>query len=84
VVSGDSMAWFKQPTHVLLTPTQARRELAELKLDIERLPLISITDAAIRELAKDGKQVTPGDVIRVERTSTAAGRGFRYYRKVVA
>tara|TARA_B100000575_G_scaffold100624_1_gene80257 strand:- start:748 stop:984 length:237 start_codon:yes stop_codon:yes gene_type:complete len=78
------MAWFKQPTHVLLTPTQARRELAELKLDIERLPLISITDAAIRELAKDGKQVTPGDVIRVERTSTAAGRGFRYYRKVVA
>ena len=58
--------------------------LAELKLDIERLPLISITDAAIRELAKDGKQVTPGDVIRVERNSTAAGRGFRYYRKVVA
>ncbi len=78
------MAWFKQPTHVLLTPTQAKRELAALKIDESRLPLISISDAAIRALAVEGKTVVPGDIIRIERLSKAAGEGFEYYRKVVA
>ena len=74
MVSGDGMVWVPATYSCLaISGREAKRELSELKLDIERLPLISITDA-IRELAKDGKQVTPGDVIRVERTSTAAGR----------
>ena len=77
------MAWFKQPSHVLLTPAKAKRELAALKLDIDRLPLISIGDAAIRSLANDGTIVVPGDIIRIERKSKAAGEGFTYYRKVV-
>ena len=77
------MAWFKQPKHVLLTPAQAKRELSSLDLEVDRLPLISISDAAIKQLAQDGKQILPGDIIRIERKSTAAGEGFRYYRKVV-
>lgn len=84
MVSGDSMAWFKQPPHVLLSPAQAKRELASLKLKEDRLPLISISDAAIRELAEEGKIVVPGDIIRIERKSKAAGEGYTYYRKVVA
>tara|TARA_B100000900_G_C20273151_1_gene590882 strand:+ start:76 stop:330 length:255 start_codon:yes stop_codon:yes gene_type:complete len=84
VDSGDIMAWFKQPPHVLLSPAQAKRELAALNLDEDRLPLISISDAAIRDLTKDGKAVVPGDIIRIERKSKAAGEGYTYYRKVVA
>mgnify|MGYP000051796870 CR=1 FL=1 len=78
------MAWFKQPPHILLSPAQAKRELALLNLVEERLPLISISDAAIRELANDGKIVVPGDIVRIERKSKAAGEGYTYYRKVVA
>ena len=77
------MAWFKLPTHTLLTEGQAKRQLANLKLDIDRLPLISIRDVALRDLVEGGKNIVPGDVILIERNSRAAGEGFRYYRKVV-
>ncbi len=77
------MAWFKQPKHVLLTSAQAKKELSSLDLEVDRLPLISISDAAIKQLTQDGKQILPGDIIRIERKSKAAGEGYTYYRKVV-
>lgn len=77
------MTWFKLPTHTLLTAGQAKRQLSKLKLDIDRLPLISMRDAALRDLVQSGKTIVPGDIILIERNSKAAGEGFRYYRKVV-
>lgn len=74
------MTWFKLPTHTLLTQGQAKRQLAKLNLDIDRLPLISITDAALKDI---GKSIVPGDIILIERNSKAAGESFRYYRRVV-
>jgi DNA-directed RNA polymerase subunit H (RpoH/RPB5) len=77
------MAWFKQPKHSLLSVAQAKRQLKALKIDVDRLPLISIGDAAIRQLVDEGVTIIPGDIILIERQSVAAGEGFRYYRKVV-
>ena len=76
------MAWYKTPLHEVLTPTQSKRELKAINVTEERLPLISINDAAIRDLITSGVSVSIGDIIRITRKSEVAGEGYRYYRKV--
>ena len=77
------MAWYKSPTHEVLSIAQAKKELKVLKLLVEELPLIKIGDAALVDLANSGITIIPGDIIRVSRNSNTGGEGFRYYRKVI-
>lgn len=71
------------PEHVLLSDSQAKRELKKLNIEYERLPLILYSDAAIQYLIQQGKQISVGDVIRVTRKSeiSTVGSAF-YYRRV--
>ncbi len=64
------------PEHTLAT----EKDLAELLLKdiaIEKLPFISISDAAIRHL-----EVKSGDVIKIKRKNEIIG-DINYYRKVI-
>jgi DNA-directed RNA polymerase subunit H (RpoH/RPB5) len=77
------MGWYKAPKHEVLSQAQMKRELKELGLDLDELPLITLRDAAIVDLINEGISVIPGDVVRISRSSKTAGEGYRYYRKVV-
>ena len=77
---GLSMAWYKAPKHEVLSALQAKREL---KLQVEELPLIKLSDAALIDLSNSGITIIPGDIVRVSRNSNTGGEGFRYYRKVI-
>jgi len=78
------MAWYKTPKHEVLSTAQAKRELKDLKIDIEELPLIKLGDPALVELSNiQGVTIVPGDIIRISRNSNTGGEGFRYYRKVI-
>ena len=78
------MAWYKPPKHEVLSTAQAKRELKDLKIEIEELPLIKLGDPALVELSNiEGVTIVPGDIIRISRNSNTGGEGFRYYRKVI-
>jgi len=77
------MAWYKAPKHEVLSSVQAKRELKVLDIEVEELPLIKISDAALVDLFNEGISVIPGDIIRVSRNSNTGGEGFRYYRRVI-
>ena len=77
------MAWYRAPKHEVLSAFQAKRELKLLKLEIEELPLIKLSDAALIDLSNSGIIIIPGDIVRVSRNSNTGGEGFRYYRKVI-
>ena len=40
------MGWYKTPKHEVLSATQAKRELKQLDIAIEELPLIKLGDPA--------------------------------------
>jgi DNA-directed RNA polymerase subunit H (RpoH/RPB5) len=64
------------PSHIIAT----EKDLAELTLkniSVEKLPLISISDAAIRHL-----EVKAGDVIKIKRKNEIIGDIY-YYRRVI-
>jgi len=65
------------PSHEVLT----ENEVAELKeknrIEPDKLPYIYITDPAIRHV-----EVKVGDVIRIQRSNSIAGKTY-YYRRVV-
>ena len=77
------MGWYKGPKQEVLSPSQSKRALKTLGLDLEELPLIKLSDAAIVNLINEGNTVVPGDVIRIFRNSKTGGEGFQYFRKVV-
>jgi len=65
------------PIHTIAT----EQDLAELSLKnitIDKLPLLSISDPAIRHL-----EVKPGDVIKIKRKNEIIGDIY-YYRKVIS
>lgn len=77
-----SMGFGLTPEHILLSEPQAKRELKQLGIPREKLPLISYSDAAIQSLIKEGKTISLGDVIRIKRKSMTVGEAY-YYRQVV-
>ena len=79
----SDMTHMWQPTHERISITAAKRELKELNIAFEDLPLIKIADAAIMDLIELGVKIELGDIIRITRNSKVAGEGYRYYRKVV-
>jgi DNA-directed RNA polymerase subunit H (RpoH/RPB5) len=61
--------------HILLTDDEVFK-LHE-KIDIDKLPLILITDPAIKHI-----EVKAGDIIKIKRNNDTIGTNY-YYRKVV-
>lgn len=64
------------PEHTLATE-QDINELNLKQISLEKLPLISISDSAIRHL-----EVKPGDVIKIKRRNEIVG-DVNYFRKVI-
>lgn len=64
------------PTHILATEKDIS-ELALKNILVEKLPLISISDSAIRHL-----EVKIGDVIKIKRKNEIIGDIY-YYRRVI-
>lgn len=65
------------PKHTKLGEEEARKVLAKYNIVKNQLPKISIKDASIKEM-----KVKKGDVIKIERKSSTAGKSF-FYRVVV-
>ena len=74
------------PKHEVLSEKEAREVLKKYNVKPEQLPYILITDPVVQELReqlrREGKDVNPGDIIRITRKSETAGTSV-YYRLVV-
>ena len=77
------MEWVYAPKHEKLTPTRWKRELKQLKIEYEELPLILYSDKALSKLREDGIDINIGDVICIYRKSVTFGDDAKYYRRVV-
>ena len=66
------------PKHVILTEDEKRLLLERYNIQPEWLPLVKVSDPAIRAI--DGK---PGDVVKILRKSETAGENAVFYRYVV-
>lgn len=71
------------PPHEVLSETAAKRQLKQLGIAKEKLPLLALSDAAVQKLIADGNDVKVGDVIRITRKSFTVSESY-YYRQVVA
>lgn len=76
------MGWYRAPKHEVLSSAEAKRDLKALQLDEDRLPLILMSDKAIQVLIEEGKDIQPGNIIRISRQNEFAREEFKYYRKV--
>jgi|MDSZ01.2.fsa_nt_gb DNA-directed RNA polymerase subunit H (RpoH/RPB5) len=76
------MEWYKAPVHIPLSDSMAKRELKAIGVSIDELPHLKLADAAVQKLIESGHPIKIGDVIRIERNSSTAGEGYRYYRKI--
>lgn len=65
------------PEHVLLTPEECEKVLAEFGIEAPQLPKIHVNDPAAKEI---GAKV--GDVIKILRRSTTAKQSI-FYRLVI-
>jgi len=70
------------PKHTVLSEASAKRALKAAGLTFDALPLLKITDVAVRNLIDSGIEVRPGDVMQITRKSFTTGEEF-YYRRVV-
>ena len=77
------MEWMHAPKHEKLTPTRWKRELKQLKIEYEELPLILYADKALSRLREEGIDINIGDVICIYRKSVTFGDNAKYYRRVV-
>lgn len=68
---------FLVPQHIKLIDEEKNRLLQRLNISIKQLPMIKITDAAIKDLG-----VKIGDVMQIKRKSHTA-KETDYYRVVV-
>jgi DNA-directed RNA polymerase subunit H (RpoH/RPB5) len=80
IAMADPLTHEKAPKHSVLSATQARMLLKRLNLETERLPTISIDDAAVSALRGE-TEVNVGDIIQISRTSISAGEKT-YWRLV--
>lgn len=77
------MTFGLMPLHEVLSEAAAKRELKQVGINREKLPLLSYSDAAVQALIKEGKSVSVGDVVRITRKSFTVGEAY-YYRQVVS
>ena len=74
--------WAFTPKHERLTASQAKKELKEINVSFEELPLIRRTDPAMKKLLEEGIKIEVDDVIRITRSSKTGG-DVPYYRRVI-
>ncbi|MDE1855765.1 MAG: DNA-directed RNA polymerase subunit H [Candidatus Micrarchaeota archaeon] len=63
------------PKHEILSESEAKKDLHELKTTPEKLPRIFTTDPALAGKAK------PGQIVKISRED--GGKKYQYYRVVV-
>jgi len=66
------------PKHTKVSEKEKKELLEKYAIDLENLPRIQPTDAAIQHL-----DVKEGDIIKIERASPTAGETV-FYRRVVS
>jgi len=74
--------WAFTPKHEKLSASQAKRQLKDINVSLEELPLIRRTDPAILQLLKEGVTIEVDDVIKITRSSKTGG-DVPYYRRVI-
>jgi len=77
-----SFEWKHAPKHIKLTPTQTKKELKQINVSLEEIPLIKYSDAAITKLVKEGEDIQLNDVIKILRNSKVGGE-IPYFRRVI-
>lgn len=65
------------PKHVKLSEEEEKKVLEKFNINKKQLPRIKISDPAIQ-----GLDAKPGDIIKIERMSTIAGK-TDFYRVVI-
>ncbi len=75
--------WILSAVHVVLSDSDAKKELKQNNLEIEQLPLIKYSDAALAKLRQEGSETSIGSIVRIDRKSEVGGEGYAYYRKIV-
>ena len=74
--------WAFTPKHEKLSASQAKRQLKDINVSLDELPLIRRTDPAILQLLKEGVTIEVDDVIKITRSSKTGG-DVPYYRRVI-
>ena len=74
--------WAFTPKHEKLSASQAKRQLKDINVSLDELPLIRRTDPAIRQLLEEGVTIEVDDVIKITRSSKTGG-DVPYYRRVI-
>ena len=74
--------WAFTPKHEKLSASQAKRQLKDINVSLDELPLIRRTDPAILQLLEEGVTIEVDDVIRITRSSKTGG-DIPYYRRVI-
>ena len=75
--------WILSAVHVVLSDSDAKKELKQNNLEIEQLPLIKYSDAALAKLRQEGSETSIGSIVRIDRKSEVGGEVYAYYRKIV-
>ena len=74
--------WAFTPKHEKLSASQAKRQLKDINVSLDELPLIRRTDPAIMQLLEEGVTIEVDDVIKITRSSKTGG-DVPYYRRVI-
>ena len=74
--------WAFTPKHEKLSASQAKKQLKDINVSLDELPLIRRTDPAILQLLKEGVAIEVDDVIKITRSSKTGG-DVPYYRRVI-
>jgi len=74
--------WAFTPKHEKLSASQAKKQLKDINVSLDELPLIRRTDPAILQLLEEGVAIEVGDVIKITRSSKTGG-DVPYYRRVI-
>tara|TARA_Y100000592_G_C5420888_1_gene293145 strand:+ start:147 stop:386 length:240 start_codon:yes stop_codon:yes gene_type:complete len=74
--------WAFTPKHEKLSASQAKKQLKDINVSLDELPLIRRTDPAILQLLEEGVTIEVNDVIKITRSSKTGG-DVPYYRRVI-
>lgn len=74
--------WAFTPKHEKLSASQAKKQLKDINVSLDELPLIRRTDPAILQLLEEGVAIEVNDVIKITRSSKTGG-DVPYYRRVI-
>lgn len=81
----DPLTHSRVPEHIILNKTQSKAVLKELRIDLEQLPGLLLSDPALISAAnKQGFEFIPEDsIIKIIRNSPLGDAQSVYYRRAV-